>query len=203
MEYFIGREKELAELNRCAKSRRSEFVIVYGRRRIGKTFLVCHFLGDNISFSYVGVRGLTAKQQLSNFALALHEYSKDKFVPSPTSWMEAFGMLRTLLAGQSGRKMVFIDEMPWMDNVKSDFVAALENFWNGWAASRDDICMIACGSSTSWLVDKITASQTLYTCARSRCMRPKNTLSRQVANGTVCKSRKATWLWEECLITGV
>ena len=159
MEPFIGRKQELAELNRCAQSQRSEFVIVYGRRRIGKTFLVRHFLGNNITFSYVGVRGLATRQQLANFALALQEHSSSPFAPALANWMEAFAALRQLLVSHGGRKMVFLDEMPWMDSAKSDFVAALENFWNGWAATRDDICLIVCGSATSWMTEKLIYNQ--------------------------------------------
>lgn len=155
MNKLIGRKQEIAELKRCCESNRSEFVIVYGRRRIGKTFLVRQFTRDKYAFSYVGVRGITTRQQLENFALALQQYGKTSFAPSVNNWMEAFRHLRQLLERRSGRKIVFIDEMPWMDKAKSDFVNALENFWNGWAAAQDDICLIACGSATSWMTDKL------------------------------------------------
>jgi AAA+ ATPase superfamily predicted ATPase len=155
MNKLIGRYKELEELKRCCGSDQSEFVIVYGRRRIGKTFLVRQFTGDKYAFSYVGVRDISQRQQLDNFALSLQQYGKTAFAPALTNWMDAFLQLRKLLERRSGRKIVFIDEMPWMDKSKSDFISALENFWNGWAAAQGDICFIACGSATSWMTDKL------------------------------------------------
>lgn len=155
MNQLIGRQSKIATLKRCFESNRSEFLIVYGRRRIGKTFLVRNCFDDNFAFSHVGVRGLTTKEQIENFAESLKEYSNSSFAPSPKNWLEAFRMLRKILEEKDGKKIVFIDEMPWLDKGKSGFVAALEAFWNGWAANRKDIFLIACGSSTSWMVDKL------------------------------------------------
>ncbi len=142
-------------MKRCCESNQSEFVIVYGRRRIGKTYLVRQFTRDKYAFSYVGVRDISTRQQLDNFALALQQYSKSPFAPALATWMEAFRQLRLLLERNSGRKIIFIDEMPWMDKAKSDFVSALETFWNGWAAAQGNICLIACGSATSWMTEKL------------------------------------------------
>ena len=155
MNQLIGRQSEITTLKRCFESNHSEFLIVYGRRRIGKTFLVRNCFTDNFAFSHVGVRGLSTKEQIENFAESLKEYSNSSFAPSPKNWLEAFRMLRKLLEEKDGRKIVFIDEMPWLDKGKSGFIAALEAFWNGWAANRNDIFLIACGSSTSWMVDKL------------------------------------------------
>ena len=155
MNRLIGRREEIKELERCYRSDRSEFVIVYGRRRIGKTFLVRQFTRDQYAFSYVGVRDMSTRQQLDNFAIALKQYSGSLFAPTLKDWMDAFSHLKAIVENKKGRKVIFIDEMPWMDKAKSNFVNALENFWNGWAASRNDICLIACGSATSWMTDKL------------------------------------------------
>lgn len=157
MNRLIGRQEEKDELKRCYDSAKSEFIVVYGRRRIGKTYLIRQFFRDKYAFSYVGVRDISQKRQLQNFAIALGKYSKAPFVPTLANWFEAFDALRRLLEQQppTQKKVVFIDEMPWMDKAKSDFVSAIENFWNGWAANRDDICFIACGSATSWIADKL------------------------------------------------
>ena len=145
----------MRELERCWHSNRSEFVVVYGRRRIGKTFIIRSYAKDNFSFSYVGVRGLSSGQQLQNFSYALQQHSQSALTPSVKNWLEAFRRLQELLSAQTGRKIVFIDELPWMDSPASGFINALENFWNGWAAFRDDICLIVCGSATSWMTDKL------------------------------------------------
>lgn len=143
------------------ESERSEFVVVYGRRRIGKTFLVRRFFKDNYAFSFVGKHEMGREQQLAEFAKELMRYSHSTFVPQLKNWTEAFDALQRLLETYniSGKKVVFFDEMPWMDTPKSDFVSALENFWNGWANMRDDIVLVACGSATSWMVDKLLHNQ--------------------------------------------
>ncbi len=143
------------------ESERSEFVVVYGRRRIGKTFLVRRFFKDNYAFSFVGKHEMRREQQLVEFAKELMCYSHSTFVPQLKNWTEAFDALQRLLETYNipGKKVVFFDEMPWMDTPKSDFVSALENFWNGWANMRDDIVLVACGSATSWMVDKLLHNQ--------------------------------------------
>ena len=143
------------------ESERSEFVVVYGRRRIGKTFLVRRFFRDNYAFSFVGKHEMGREQQLAEFAKELMRYSHSTFVPQLKNWTEAFDALQRLLEtyGIPDKKVVFFDEMPWMDTPKSDFVSALENFWNGWANMRDDIVLVACGSATSWMVDKLLHNQ--------------------------------------------
>ena len=143
------------------ESERSEFVVVYGRRRIGKTFLVRRFFKDNYAFSFVGKHEMRREQQLAEFAKELMCYSHSTFVPQLKNWTEAFDALQRLLETYNipGKKVVFFDEMPWMDTPKSDFVSALENFWNGWANMRDDIVLVTCGSATSWMVDKLLHNQ--------------------------------------------
>ena len=161
MNRLIGRHKEQAKLQTCMNSERSEFVVVYGRRRIGKTFLVRRFFEDRYAFSFVGKHEMAKDLQLQEFAKALQRYSGSAFVPVLKNWTEAFDGLQKLLASVEtpGKKVVFFDEMPWMDTPKSDFVMDLENFWNGWANMRDDILFVACGSATSWMVDKLLHNQ--------------------------------------------
>ena len=161
MDKLIGRKQEQAKLQACMESGRSEFIVVYGRRRIGKTFLVRRFLGDSYAFSFVGKHQMDREMLLAEFAKSLQQYSKSTYVPELKTWSDAFDALRKHLESSKikGKKVVFFDEMPWMDTPKSDFVVALENLWNGWANMRDDIVFIACGSATSWMVDKLLHNQ--------------------------------------------
>ena len=157
---LVGRERECKELQRVMNSDRSEFVIVYGRRRVGKTFLIDQYYQGKYDFTFVGGHNLSRQRQLTNFAKALKKYSgvkPEKFA----DWFDAFDALEEYLESQdeNKKKVVFIDEMPWIDTQKSDFVSALENFWNGWAARRSDIVFIASGSATSWMVDNLIENQ--------------------------------------------
>ena len=131
--------------------------MVYGRRRVGKTFLIKEFFDGKFDFAFLGTRGLGRQQQLVNFANALKRYSKSEFAPTLKNWFDAFDKLSYFIENkeESAKKVIFIDEMPWIDTQKSDFVLALEHFWNSWANLRNDIVFIACGSATSWIVDKI------------------------------------------------
>ncbi len=156
MKELIARGRECDELDACIQSDKSEFVIICGRRRIGKTFLVDKYFDGKFDFKYVGGHNLRTREQLQNFAKALKKYSKTK-QPEFKDWTEAFDALEEYLESlpDDKRKVIFIDEMPWMDTSRSNFVSALENFWNGWAAAQYNIVLIATGSATSWMTGKL------------------------------------------------
>ena len=156
---LIGREREKEILNEVTKSQESEFVAIYGRRRIGKTFLVRKYFKNSFAFYMTGVDNITMQEQLINFSLALNKYTqKDNSVPK--NWFYAFDALQNYLETlPDGDKVVFIDEMPWLDTPRSKFVNALEHFWNSWATQRNDIKLIACGSATSWMLNELVNSR--------------------------------------------
>ena len=161
MSKIIARSNEIEVLNRKYNSGKSEFVIVYGRRRIGKTFLINNVFDDRFTFTYVGARKQNPKKQLQRFAEQLKQYSGSAYAPVLANWDEAFTALRTLIEARpkEERKVIFIDEMPWVDTPRSSFVAALEYFWNAWAAQRNDILFVACGSATSWMVKNLVKNR--------------------------------------------
>jgi len=161
MNKIIARNQEIDTLERKYRSGKSEFVIVYGRRRIGKTFLVNNVFAERFTFTYVGARKQKQDKQLQRFAAQLKLYSGSQYAPALNSWEQAFNELRTLIEckPKDERKVIFFDEMPWIDTRQSQFVEALEYFWNAWAAQRTDILFIACGSATSWMVNKLIKNQ--------------------------------------------
>ena len=160
MDRLIGRERECEELKWALESQRSEFIMMYGRRRIGKTFLIRRFFDDKYSFHYVGAHKQPKRMQLQNFREAIMRFSTDKEVPVLQNWHDAFLRLEDYLEScREERKVVFFDEMPWMDTQGSDFVAELEYFWANWVQDRDDIVFIACGSATSWMKEKLEDNQ--------------------------------------------
>lgn len=159
---IIGRKQEIKLLEGYRDSGRAEFIAVYGRRRVGKTFLVNEVLGDNIAFRHTGLspydrnRKLSMKSQLQNFQFSLIRYGMEE-ARLPKSWIEAFFMLEQLLERKDNgsRQIVFVDELPWMDTPRSGFLTALEAFWNGWGNSRHNLCLVVCGSATSWMLDNL------------------------------------------------
>lgn len=163
MKNIIGREKEIGELNRLYSSSIPQFVAVYGRRRVGKTFLVDQTLKDHITFRHAGLSPVDylqkknfMKEQLKSFYFSLIRHGMKKS-HCPTSWLEAFFMLEMHLQSidDGSRQVVFLDELPWMDTPRSGFVTALESFWNGWGCHRDNFMLVVCGSATSWIMDNL------------------------------------------------
>ena len=156
---IIGRKKETNDLQAYYNSGKPELVAIYGRRRVGKTFLINMLYGDEFAFSVTGMSNGTRKDQLKNFNIALRKYSGKDYADA-ADWIDAFQQLIDLLENlendENGkRKVVFIDELPWFDNHKSKFLMAFEHFWNSWASRQQDIFLIVCGSATSWIMNKL------------------------------------------------
>lgn len=164
MSYIIGREKEIRELHNLYNSGNAEFVAIYGRRRVGKTFLVDEALKGKITFRHAGLspvdeqnRKNNLKAQLTHFFFSLQMQGM-KGGKCPLSWMEAFYMLEQLLEKKSKdnkRQVVFIDELPWLDTPRSGFMTAFEGFWNTWGCHRDNLMLVVCGSASSWMLDNL------------------------------------------------
>lgn len=162
MQQIIGRTKEIGLLEDLYNSGRPEFVVVHGRRRVGKTFLVRELFSDKLTFYHTGLSPVEIqdetstilKQQLEAFYSSLSRFGYRGAMPK--DWIQAFDALISLLESKNDERMVvFIDEMPWMDTAKSGFITAFEHFWNGWGAGQERLMLIVCGSSTSWILDKI------------------------------------------------
>lgn len=153
---IIGRDREKSELKQYYESGEPEFLAVYGRRRIGKTFLIREFFAGKIDFYITGLANGNKEDQLRAWDMAMRS-AFNSAEGSSTSWLDAFDLLRSKLTKQrkSKRKVIFIDEAPWLDTPKSGFLIALEHFWNGWASGRPDVFLIICGSATSWVVNNL------------------------------------------------
>lgn len=151
---MIGRIKETEELNRLYESNESEFVAIYGRRRVGKTYLIRETFADRFAFHHTGLPNVPKRKQLAHFRESLGAIGYS--TTTPADWFEAFAALKKAVENCAlRRKVIFIDEMPWMDTHKSDFLPALEAFWNEWASARKDIMLIVCGSAAAWMVKNL------------------------------------------------
>ena len=162
---IIGRKREKDSLTQCLLSKRPEFVVVYGRRRVGKTYLIREYFNRQFSFYTTGLTDEKTKGQLRAFYESLRAYgSEEKTIP--VDWFEAFARLKTLLENDkvyrepiNQKRVVFLDEMPWMDTARSDFKSALDYFWNSWASAQDDLVLIVCGSATSWIITNLLTNK--------------------------------------------
>ena len=153
---MIGRKKELAALQGLLSGNRSEFVAIYGRRRVGKTYLIRTAFENNFTFQVTGLANATTAQQITNFHVALQKFNPSAKETMPINWFYAFQELIAFLERQpQGKKVIFIDELPWFDTQGSGFIQAIEHFWNSWASARQDILLITCGSAASWMINKL------------------------------------------------
>jgi AAA+ ATPase superfamily predicted ATPase len=153
---IIGRLKEQVILHSCLDSKKPEFIAVYGRRRVGKTYLIREFFDEKIVFSVSGAVRTPLKRQLQNFDEAIDEYFGSGAKPS-SDWFNAFRLLKKHIKESTSteKKVIFIDELPWLATQKSGFVPALDHFWNTFAGARPDLILIICGSATSWIIENV------------------------------------------------
>ena len=159
---MIGRKIEVKTLISRYESGRAELVAVYGRRRVGKTYLIDETFENRITFHHAGLspvdqqkNGLL-KRQLDRFYFSLISQGMPEG-KRPKSWMEAFYMLEVFLRERDNgsRQLVFLDELPWMDTPRSGFLSAFEGFWNNWGCRHKNLMVVVCGSATSWILDNL------------------------------------------------
>lgn len=153
-EGIIGREYEQKLISGYVDSGKAELIAVYGRRRVGKTFLVKSIFDNHFDFAFTGLYNVTRAVHLSQFHNYLERYSGKK-VSRLKDWFEAFHALSDYLDTlQKDKIVVFLDEIPWMDTPKSNFLAAFSQFWNDWASMKSNLKLFVCGSATTWMLSK-------------------------------------------------
>jgi len=170
-ELIVAREKEKAVLERLLNEDTAQMLAVYGRRRTGKTFLVREYFDDRFVFKHTAVSPMELKEQdkggellyrvqLNEFAASLRKYGSRDMSPI-SNWFEAFHRLETLLSKKrgKGKMVVFIDELPWLDTPRANFLSAFEHFWNDWGAGKHNLLLVVCGSATSWMLDNLINSK--------------------------------------------
>jgi predicted AAA+ superfamily ATPase len=156
MNEITGRQQELNLLRSLAESDKPEFVAVYGRRRVGKTFLIQAAFNQQFTFQVTALGNANRTQQLTNFHIALQKVWPDADRNPPTDWFMAFQQLMEYTGkNEDQRKTIFFDELPWFDTPGSGFIQAIEHFWNSWASARKDVTLIVCGSAASWMINKL------------------------------------------------
>jgi uncharacterized protein len=153
---LIGRESEKEILSKLSKSKQAEFVAIYGRRRVGKTYLVKQFFEEQIVFSFTGSFETETNIQINNFWVELKRvYPEAKFQESPQNWSEAFHRLTDYLISIKkieSKIVIFIDELPWLDRTGAGFLSSLEYFWNQNGSQFNNLIFVTCGSAASWMI---------------------------------------------------
>jgi uncharacterized protein len=159
MDRIFARKEELQTLGRLYESKKPEFLAIYGRRRVGKTFLIREFFRDKgLFFSLTGVKNANAGKQLRNFTEELERtFGLPSGYKKPKDWFEAFVQLRTAIEKAKGsqRIILFFDELPWLATPRSGFLQDIDHFWNRYMSEDHRIILIVCGSAASWMIKKV------------------------------------------------
>lgn len=162
MKNIIGRLEEKELLSEALHSNKSELIAVYGRRRIGKTFLIRSFYKHQLVFETTGLYRANTKEQLKQFSATLHRKSRSQKTEEPANWMAAFLQLQHYLDKLNNtrqKKVIFLDEFPWMATARSMFLPAFEHFWNNYCSRRQDLIVVICGSAASYMIQKIVKNK--------------------------------------------
>lgn len=158
---IIGRKSERDILDTLYNSNKAEFLSIYGRRRIGKTFLVKEYFTRKscVYFHITGQKKAPIKEQLYEFTRKIEQtfYHKGTKLKEPISWMKAFEMLSIAIEEYAKRKKVvlFFDELPWLATKKSRLIQALDYYWNTKWTYNNKLKLIICGSAASWLIKNV------------------------------------------------
>jgi uncharacterized protein len=158
MENIIGREPEIRILQQALASPRAELIAMYGRRRVGKTYLIETVFKKEMVFALTGLNGASRFKQLENFNETLSKaFGLPAEMVTPPNWLKAFRRLINYLEPQlsEAKKVIFLDEFPWLDTPKSGFLSAFDHFWNSWATKQQNLVVVICGSAASWMIQNI------------------------------------------------
>lgn len=158
MEQIIGREAEMKLLGNMLTTKEAELIAVYGRRRVGKTFLIRNFYHKNLVFEFTGVHEVSLSQQLEGFMDALQlAIAAHMPLATPKNWTMAFTLLNEYLKTKLGKEpaVILFDELPWIHTPKSGFLSAFGHWWNTWASRQPLLKVVICGSAASWMINNI------------------------------------------------
>lgn len=158
MAKIIARQEEQKILDQLFQSNRAEFLAIYGRRRVGKTFLIREYFRDKGTYFHItGVKDAPAKKQLRNFVEEFKRVFGQTPDSRPKDWQEAFFLLRAAIDSHPGKERIilFFDELPWLATHRSGFLQDLDHFWNRYMCSNNRILLIVCGSAAAWMIRKV------------------------------------------------
>lgn len=158
MEKLIGRQTEIKVLQDSLASGSPELIALFGRRRVGKTFLIRQHLKQYLVFELTGIRDATLTTQLENFRKSLGKAAgNNKLYQKPSNWSDAFDQLSNFLQPKltAGKVVVFLDEFPWLSTHKSGFLPAFDHWWNSWGNQQSNLIVVICGSAASWMIKNV------------------------------------------------
>ncbi len=159
MRMIVGRKRELKYLDKAFASNKAQFITVYGRRRVGKTYLIREYFSqkDCVFLQVTGLQGGSLKQQLEGFrGAAFRVFPRPELFLNPLrSWREAFEIITSEIRKTDKKVIIFLDELPWLASSRSGLLQMIDFYWNNQWAGMRNVILVACGSSASWILEKI------------------------------------------------
>jgi uncharacterized protein len=164
MQKFIGREAEIQVFSEALISSGPELIAVFGRRRVGKTYMIRHIYEKQMVLEFSGLKSTTTIKQLERFRVVLSKsFSFETLLPKIKTWPQAFDLLADALEkslkNSKKKKVIFLDEFPWLDSPRSGFLSAFDSFWNSWATKQPKLIVVICGSAASWMIQNIVKNK--------------------------------------------
>lgn len=154
---MVGRESQEKIMNQFLERKKSAFLAVTGRRRVGKTYLIDEVYGKHFCLRITGIQDVDIQTQINNFTQKIAEYSGLPIVTPPNNWQEIFSLLKIYLKNlpKNRKQVIFIDELPWIATKRSGFIQLLAHLWNDYLSKEKHFILVVCGSATSWIAKKI------------------------------------------------
>lgn len=160
---FIGRKQELYDLTELYKAKESKLAVLYGRRRVGKSCLVSHFMQDKKHLHFEGLEQGRTKAQLTQFVFDLSKQVNDELLKQVKldSWEPILDYLTKLFSQSQEKYILFLDEFQWLAANQSKLVSILKKYWDQhW--SKQNVMLILCGSVCSYMTKRVISSKALY-----------------------------------------
>jgi AAA+ ATPase superfamily predicted ATPase len=160
---FVGRQEELKELNELYHAKKSKLVVIYGRRRIGKSSLINTFCKDKMCLNFEGLEGEETANQIKSFTNDLIRQINDPILKSVhfKNWTEVFDYLTSYLIKHKKKIILFFDEFQWLAANQGTLVSLFKKYWDQQLKNLN-VLIILCGSISSYMVKKVIRSKALY-----------------------------------------
>lgn len=159
---FVGRDRELEELNALLKKKTASLIVVKGRRRVGKSRLIEEFIKKKKSYVFRGLaphQKTTAQGQRDEFASQLSEATGLPEIMAD-DWTKLFALLSREV--RTGRIIIVFDEISWMGSEDSNFTSKLKDAWDQYFKKNSKLILILCGSVSTWIDENIINSTAFY-----------------------------------------
>lgn len=162
MKNFVGRRNEWGRLTEIGQAKEPAILIVYGRRRIGKTELLEQVYANRNILKFEGIRGKSQEEQMTHVLWQLSEYINEPLISKlkMNTWVEVLKLIYDCVP--EGSWTIYFEEVQWLADYEDTFISELKFVWDNYFRHREEWLVILCGSSPSFIVNHVIFSKSLY-----------------------------------------